>query len=69
MRAFGINFKLKTEHELNICNLGSRMTAFEIAQASLETKVSTIQKDTSDRNFMMTEIYQAFKGPLRQQLQ
>ena len=34
----------------------------ENAQASLEAKVSTIQKDTSDIKSMMTEIYQAFKG-------
>lgn len=43
-------------------SFGSRMTAMENAQASLEAKVSTIQKDTSDIKTMMTEIYQAFKG-------
>lgn len=42
--------------------LGSRMSAIEGAQASMEAKVSTIQQDTSDIKSMMTEIYHAFKG-------
>lgn len=43
-------------------SFGSRLTAMENAHASLEAKVSTIQKDTSDIKSMMIEIYQAFKG-------
>ena len=43
-------------------NLGPRMSAIESSQASLDAKVSTIQKDTSDIKTMLTELYQAFKG-------
>jgi hypothetical protein len=43
-------------------NLWPRMTAIESTQASLDAKVSTLQKDTSDIKTMLTKIYQAFKG-------
>ena len=43
-------------------NLGPRMSAIESSQASLDDKVSTIQKDTADIKNMLSELYQAFKG-------
>ncbi|GKA45484.1 hypothetical protein Tco_0738280, partial [Tanacetum coccineum] len=47
-------------------NLGSRMTAIEISQTALKSKVSSIRKDTlqikSMMSEMMSEIYHAFKG-------
>ena len=39
------------------------MSAIESAQASLDAKVSTIQKDTADIKDMLSELYQTFKGP------
>ena len=43
-------------------NLGPRMSAIESTQASLDAKVSTLQKDTFDMKTMLTELYKAFKG-------
>ncbi|GKC36455.1 retrovirus-related pol polyprotein from transposon TNT 1-94 [Tanacetum coccineum] len=43
-------------------NLGSRMTAIEISQTALKSKVSSHRQDTSEIKSMMTKIYQAFKG-------
>nr|GEW30812.1 hypothetical protein [Tanacetum cinerariifolium] len=43
-------------------NLGSRMTAIEISQTALKSKVSSLRQDTSEIKSMMTDIYQAFKG-------
>ncbi|GJS42634.1 hypothetical protein Tco_0567677 [Tanacetum coccineum] len=42
-------------------NLGSRVTAVEISQTSLKSKVSSLRQDTSEIKSMMVEIYQAFK--------
>ena len=44
-------------------NLGPRMSAIESSQASLDAKVSTIQKDTADIKNMLSELYEAIKGP------
>ena len=38
------------------------MSAIESTQASLDAKVSTLQKDTYDIKTMLTELYQVFKG-------
>ncbi|GJZ82142.1 hypothetical protein Tco_0647136 [Tanacetum coccineum] len=43
-------------------NLGPRMTAVESSQAKIRYEISSLRKDTSDIKFMMTEIYQSFKG-------
>ncbi|GJU45221.1 hypothetical protein Tco_1202487 [Tanacetum coccineum] len=43
-------------------NLGSRMTAIEISQTALKSKVSSLKQDTSKIKSMMTKIYQSFKG-------
>lgn len=42
--------------------LGSRMTALETVQATLDSKVTHIQQDTQEIKSMMMEIFQAFKG-------
>ncbi|GJS53352.1 hypothetical protein Tco_0626714 [Tanacetum coccineum] len=43
-------------------NLGSRMSAVEISQTALKSKVSSLRQDTSEIKSIMVEIYQAFKG-------
>ncbi|GJW07400.1 hypothetical protein Tco_1569823, partial [Tanacetum coccineum] len=43
-------------------NLGSRMTAVEIYQTALKSKVSSLRQDTSEIKSMMVKIYQDFKG-------
>nr|GFB74025.1 hypothetical protein [Tanacetum cinerariifolium] len=43
-------------------NLGPRLTAIEISQTKIRSKISSFKSDTSEIKSMMTEIYQAFKG-------
>jgi hypothetical protein len=42
--------------------MGSRMTALESSQATLDSKVSLIQQDTAEIKSMMMEMFQVFKG-------
>ncbi|GJW29525.1 hypothetical protein Tco_0046400 [Tanacetum coccineum] len=52
-----------TKSSTNIAwNLGLRMTAIEISQTALKSVFSSLRQDTSEIKFMITEIYQAFKG-------
>nr|GEV48607.1 retrovirus-related Pol polyprotein from transposon TNT 1-94 [Tanacetum cinerariifolium] len=43
-------------------NLGPRMTSVESSQAKIRSEISSLKQDTSEIKFMMTEIFQAFKG-------
>ncbi|GKF93514.1 hypothetical protein Tco_0280233, partial [Tanacetum coccineum] len=43
-------------------NLGSQMYGVELSQIALECKISSLRKDTSEINSMMTEMYATFQG-------
>nr|GEU38405.1 hypothetical protein [Tanacetum cinerariifolium] len=43
-------------------NLGPKIKAIENTQAKIKNEVSSLRQDTLDIKYMMTEIYQAFKG-------
>ncbi|GKD47145.1 hypothetical protein Tco_1271790, partial [Tanacetum coccineum] len=43
-------------------NLGLRMTTVESSQAEIRSEISSLKQDTSEIKFMMTKIFQAFKG-------